>query len=139
MWEAYQLGKQFEGTFSPEVVRYMLYALTRADRIPHVEEVLADYYRSLDASALSHSMTVIGESVFHCLFEMYIRAGQSDKVVEMFKEMVMRKLHIRPYFSLAWYKRLRKHGYHKEAEQLKALSVKRRRSNKVQLKSVYKY
>lgn len=43
--QAYQLGKGFDGNFDTTVMRYMLYALTAADRISNAEEVLADYFK----------------------------------------------------------------------------------------------
>eukprot|EP00243_Klebsormidium_subtile_P000537 TRINITY_DN10906_c0_g1_i1.p1 TRINITY_DN10906_c0_g1~~TRINITY_DN10906_c0_g1_i1.p1 ORF type:complete len:608 (+),score=45.01 TRINITY_DN10906_c0_g1_i1:289-2112(+) len=132
MWEAYQRGKQLKGTFSTEVIRYMMYSLTEADRVSQAEEVLADYYRDTDASVIARSTEVLGEAVYRGLCEMYLRAGQPDKVVELFEQMVLKKLHIRAHIPATWYDNLRKYGYNKQAEKLKSVATRIRRLKRVQ-------
>ncbi|GAQ90002.1 hypothetical protein KFL_005880060 [Klebsormidium nitens] len=116
MWEAYQLGKGFDGNFDTTVMRYMLYELTAADRIANAEEVLEDYYRIRRDSR--NRLEELGDGVFTSLFEMYMRDGRPQKVVDMVRQTVEEGYRIKRSVVNFWGMSVRKAGFRNEAKQI---------------------
>ncbi|GAQ90954.1 hypothetical protein KFL_007070010 [Klebsormidium nitens] len=118
MLRAYKLGKTFEGRFHAAVVGKVIYALALENRAAEAETILAEFYESKEDAPMHETLGMLPESMYHRLFEMYLRAEQPDKAVNVVRGMVEHKYYVKEASLNNWAERLRNAGFATQAEQV---------------------